>query len=297
MNTTSETTTHSFPTMGAGNIVLAAMYKFVELDDYVALRARYRSRMEALGIHGTILLAPEGINGTISGSREAIDAFLSFLRSDPRLSDLTPKESYFNCHPFGHARVRLKRELISLGVPADPMEHVGTYVKPADWNKLISEPDVVLLDSRNEYETYIGTFKGAIDPNIQNFKELPGYIAQNLDPKKHKRIATFCTGGIRCEKLTAHLLDQGFEEVYHLEGGILKYLEEIPAEESQWSGECYVFDDRVGVGHQLKPSTNATSCPGCGHTLLAADRAHPSYVENAACRYCAAEKQAAAKKA
>jgi UPF0176 protein len=276
-------------------ILLAALYKFVPLPDFEQLRPVYKARMLADGIKGTILLAPEGINGTISGAPEMVRAFLRFLRSDPRLADLEHKESFFDTHPFARAKVRLKKEVISMGVPVDPNIRTGTYLNPQQWNDLLADPDVLLLDSRNDYETHLGTFKGAVDPDIDNFKQLPAYVQQYLDPKKHKKIATFCTGGIRCEKFTTYLLDQGFEEVYHLKGGILKYLEEIPAEQSLWEGECFVFDQRVGVGHNLEPSADASMCFACGHPLLPADRAHEDYVYEKSCPYCPDYKKSAAR--
>lgn len=272
-------------------ILLAAFYLFTPLEDYQALRPVYKQRMLDNDIKGTILLAPEGLNGTISGTPETVRGFLAYLRSDVRLAKLMHKESFFERHPFQRTKVRLKKEIISLGIPADPNGRVGAYLTPEAWNALIQQPDVVLLDSRNEYETHLGTFRGAVDPDIRNFKELPDYVRQNLDPAKHKRIATFCTGGIRCEKFTAYLLDQGFEEVYHLQGGILKYLEEIPAEKSLWEGECYVFDERVGVGHDLEPSVEAKNCPACGHSLLPEDREHDAYIEDACCPFCPPEKR------
>lgn len=275
--------------------MLAAMYKFVPLDDFVQLRPIYKQRMLENSIKGTILLAPEGINGTISGAHDAIRDFLAFLRSDARLADLEHKESFFDYHPFTRTKVRLKKEIIGLGVPVNPTEKTGTYLNPQQWNALLADPDVVLLDSRNEYETYLGTFKGAIDPDITDFKQLPGYVKAHLDPTKHKKIATFCTGGIRCEKFTTYLMDEGFEEVYHLQGGILKYLEEIPAEQSLWEGDCFVFDKRVGVGHQLEPSKVATMCFACGHPLLPQDREHDDYIEDLSCPYCPEEKKAVAR--
>lgn len=288
--------THSSDTTPAERpILLAALYKFVPLPDYTELRAVYKQRMLESDIKGTILLAPEGINGTISGSPDAVRGFLAFLRSDARLADLEHKESGFARHPFARTKVRLKKEVISLGVPVNPTEKVGTYLTPQEWNRLLNDPDVVLLDSRNEYETHLGTFKGAIDPNITNFKELPAYVREHLDPSKHKKVATFCTGGIRCEKFTTYLLDQGFEEVYHLKGGILKYLEEIPKQESLWEGECYVFDERIGVGHNLEPSTEAGMCLACGHSLLPADREHEDYIEDTCCPYCPPHKKVTAK--
>jgi UPF0176 protein len=278
-------------------ILLAALYKFVTLDNFEALRPIYKQRMLAADIKGTILLAHEGINGTISGTHAAIREFLEFLRSDPRLADLEHKESCFDRHPFTRTKVRLKKEIISMGIPANPNEKTGTYLNPQEWNTLLDDPEVVLLDSRNDYETHLGTFKGAIDPNIDNFKQLPAFVEQHLDPSKHKKIATFCTGGIRCEKFTTYLLDQGFEEVYHLKGGILKYLEEIPAEQSLWEGDCFVFDKRVGVGHNLEPSIEATMCFACGHPLLPQDRDSEDYIEDLSCPYCPQHKKDAARKA
>lgn len=287
---TAQETTPSSP-QPQGSIVLAALYKFVDFPDFEAKRQPLKDTMDALGIHGTFLLAPEGINGTVSGTREQIDALLDYIRQDARFADIEPKESLFDRHPFGRCRVKLKKELIGLGVPADPRVHVGTYVDPQDWNALITSDDVVLLDSRNEYETHIGMFKGAIDPNIEKFKQLPDYVRQNLDPAKHKKIATFCTGGIRCEKLTSWLKAEGFEEVYHLKGGILKYLEEIPATESLWEGECYVFDERVGVSHGLAANRELSMCPACGHSLTASDRQHEDYVAETCCSFCPPEKK------
>lgn len=278
-------------------IMLAALYKFVTLDDFAQLRPVYKQRMAENDIKGTILLAPEGINGTISGTHGAIRDFLAFLRSDARLADLEHKESFFDRHPFTRMKVRLKKEIISMGVPVNPNERTGTYLNPQQWNDLLADPEVVLLDSRNDYETHLGTFKGAIDPDIGNFKQLPDYVKTHLDPAQHKKIATFCTGGIRCEKFTTYLLDQGFEQVYHLQGGILKYLEEIPAEQSLWEGDCFVFDKRVGVGHNLEPSAEATMCFACGHPLLPEDRDHEDYIEDLSCPYCPAAKKAAAREA
>lgn len=279
------------------NILLAALYKFVDLPDFAELRPVYKKLMLQSDIRGTILLAPEGINGTISGTPEAIHAFLDFIRKDARLADLEHKESWYSNHPFTRTKVRLKKEIIGIGTPCNPNEKVGTYLNPKEWNALLADPEVVLLDSRNDYETYLGTFKGAIDPNIGNFKQLPDFVKANLDPAKHKKIATFCTGGIRCEKFTAYLLDLGFEEVYHLKGGILKYLEEMPEHESLWEGDCYVFDKRVGVRHGLAPSPVANMCFACGHPLLPQDREQESYVEDISCPYCPEHKKEAGRKA
>jgi len=243
--------------------VVAALYKFVPLDDPAALRDALRAALEAAGVCGTLLVAREGVNGTLAGSRAAIDAALAALRADPRLADLAPKESAALAKPFGRLKVRLKREIVTLGVPGvDPTAAVGEYVKPRDWNALISTPGVVVIDTRNDYEVALGTFEGALDPQIRSFRALPGWVSAqpSLAPDAEGRrppVAMFCTGGIRCEKATALLKARGFERVYHLEGGVLKYLEEVPAAESLWRGECFVFDERGALGHGLAPREGA----------------------------------------
>ena len=235
-------------------IVVAALYKFVKLQDCAAMRTPLLERCDKLGITGTLLLAAEGINGTIAGSRSSIDQILEYLRRDPRLADLEHKESSAEKPPFYRMKVRLKNEIATMGVPGiNPAELVGQYVKPQDWNALISDPDVLLIDTRNDYEVKVGTFKGALDPHITTFREFPEYVRNNIDPGNKPRIAMFCTGGIRCEKASAYMLEQGFTEVYHLQGGILKYLENVPEDESLWQGECFVFDQRVAVGQGLSP--------------------------------------------
>lgn len=233
--------------------VVCALYKFVALDDYQQIQQPLKDLLEANNIRGTLLLASEGINGTVAGKRESINALLQWFKQDPRLADVVYKESYNAEQPFNRTKVKLKKEIVTMGVEGiDPRHVVGTYVKPKEWNALISDPDVVLVDTRNDYEVDIGTFKNAVNPNTETFREFPQYVKENLDPTKHKKVAMFCTGGIRCEKSTAYMKEQGFEEVYHLEGGILKYLEEVPQEESLWEGDCYVFDGRVAVNHQLE---------------------------------------------
>ena len=223
-------------------LVVAAVYKFVKLSDCVAMREPLLAQCDALGITGTLLLAEEGITGTIAGTRTGIDKLLAYLRSDLRLADLEHKESSADHPPFYRMKVKLKKEIVTMGVPGiDPAEQAGTYVKPEDWNALISDadgllPDILLIDTRNDYEVEVGTFKGAIDPRITTFREFPDYVKNNFDPKKQPRVAMFCTGGIRCEKASAYMLQQGFSEVYHLQGGILKYLENVPAEQSLWQG-------------------------------------------------------------
>ena len=256
---------------GEGEIAVATMYKFVEITNAQELQPIWKAKMAELEIKGTILVTPEGINGTISGPEAGIEAMFSFLREDERFSDLTYKTSYVADYPFKKIKVKVKKETIPMGHHVDPQNIVGTYVKPKDWNALIEQDDVVLVDTRNIYETHLGTFENALDPRTQTFTEFPKWVKENLDPKKHKKVAMFCTGGIRCEKTTSYLKAEGFEDVYHLEGGILKYLEEIPQQESTWNGECYVFDDRVAVGHGLAPSVEATRCPNCGIPLIAAD--------------------------
>jgi UPF0176 protein len=266
--------------------VVVTFYKFVRLPDFAEKRDSLLSQCEAQGIRGTILLAAEGINGTIAGSRQAIDAVLSFLRSDPRLVDLEQKESYADSVPFDRMKVRLKKEIVTLGLPEiDPSDRVGTYVSPQEWNELISDPEVTIIDTRNEYEVSIGTFKGAKNPKTASFRQFPDYVRNHLDPTKHKKVALFCTGGIRCEKATSFMMEHGFQEVYHLKGGILKYLEEVPAEESLWQGECFVFDQRVAVREGLAIGTHEM-CPSCGHPISEADKTSPHYQEGVSCPYC-----------
>ncbi len=263
-----------------------AFYKFVSLEDYESLRKPLSEKCLNAGIVGTILLASEGINGTIAGSAEGIEAVLAYLREDPRLEDLSGKVSYTEDCPFNRMKVHLKKEIVTLGVPwVKPTERVGEYVKPKDWNALIADPDVVLIDTRNDYEVKLGTFKGAINPKTQSFRELPDYVEKHLDPVRHKKVAMCCTGGIRCEKSTSYLLEMGFENVYHLEGGILKYLEDVPEEESTWEGECFVFDKRVSVDHALQKGKHAM-CFACQHPLDPSDLASPKYEEGVACPYC-----------
>ena len=266
--------------------VVCALYKFVTLDDYEALRQPLLDLMEGNQIRGTLLLAREGINGTVSGSREAIDRLLAWLNADPRFAGISYKESLNDEAPFYRTKVKLKKEIVTMGVEGiDPRRIVGTYVKPKEWNALISDPDVVLVDTRNHYEVQIGTFKNAIDPHTESFREFPQYVKENLDPTKHKKVAMFCTGGIRCEKSTAYLKEQGFEEVYHLEGGILKYLEEVPEEESLWQGECFVFDERVTVNHKLERG-NYDQCHACRMPITEEDKQSPQYEKGVSCPHC-----------
>ncbi len=277
---------------------VAAVYKFVKLPDCAALREPLLAQCDALGITGTLLLAEEGINGTIAGTRSGIDKILAYLRSDPRLADLEHKESAADQPPFYRMKVKLKKEIVTMGVPGiDPTELVGRYVKPEDWNALISDHDVLLVDTRNDYEVGVGTFKGAVDPRITTFREFPEYVKNNFDPEKQPRVAMFCTGGIRCEKASAYMLQQGFAEVYHLQGGILKYLENVPAEQSMWQGECFVFDQRVAVGQGLAPG-HYELCYGCSRPITAEEKASPKYQAGVSCPHCydnlTREKRAAA---
>ena len=233
-----------------GNIVIAAsFYKFVALPDYAALRAPLLAQCESCDVKGTILLAAEGINGTIAGAPDNVAVVLAYLRSDARLRDLEHKESQAQEMPFYRMKVRLKREIVTLGVPGlDAAALAGTYVKPQAWNALLDQPDVVVIDVRNDYEVSLGTFPGALNPGIRSFSELPQWLGQQDVLRDKPKVAMFCTGGIRCEKSTALLRSLGFTEVYHLEGGILKYLESIPEADNRWQGECFVFDERVAVG-------------------------------------------------
>jgi UPF0176 protein len=240
--------------------VIATFYKFVSLPDFVEKKPPLLLKCQAESIKGTILLAAEGINGTICGSQDSISSILAFLRSDPRLNDLHSLESSCDFVPFDRLKIRLKKEIVTIGLPeVDPIKQVGTYVKPQDWNQLISDPNVLLIDTRNDYEFDLGTFRGAINPQTDSFGEFPDYIHSRLAENPKQKLALFCTGGIRCEKATSFLLDQGFREVYHLEGGILRYLEEIPPEESLWEGECFVFDQRITLTHGLSQGHNTVA--------------------------------------
>lgn len=274
-----------------------ALYKFVSLPDYQALQKPILDFCVKHHIKGTLLLALEGINGTIAGKADDIYAVLAYLRKDPRLGDLEHKESYANSHPFYRMKVKLKKEIVTMGIEGvNPNNVVGTYVKPEDWNALISDPDVVLLDTRNDYETHIGTFKGAIDPKTTTFREFPAFVEQHLDKTKNKKVAMFCTGGIRCEKASSYMKQQGFEEVYHLQGGILKYLETVPEAESLWEGECFVFDQRVGVKHGLAVG-DYDQCYACRMPLSQEEMNSERYTPGISCPHCydktSAEKKAA----
>lgn len=268
-------------------VVVSTFYHFNTLEDAPALKPSLLARMHALELRGTITLAREGINATIAGSQQAVSSMINEIRTIHGFEHLEHRISPNTTLPFGRGKVKVKRELISLGAEANPALCVGTYVAPEQWNALITAPDVITIDTRNDYEYRIGHFKGALNPATRNFKEMVTFTATHLNPETHPRVAMYCTGGIRCEKYSAYLLTQGFREVYHLKGGILAYLESIPAEQSLWQGECFVFDERVAVGHALAPSSDATMCLGCGRPLYSADRAHAYYKEGAQCAYCA----------
>ena len=268
---------------------IAALYHFTRFPDPAALKGPLLALAEAQGIKGSLLLAAEGINGTIAGSRAAIDAMLAHLRALPGCADLEHKESFAEAQPFGRMKVRLKREIVTMGQPdIDPRARVGHYVAAQDWNALISEPDVAVIDTRNDYEVEIGTFRSAVDPGTRSFRDFPAWWQANKDRFHNKRIAMFCTGGIRCEKSTNYLLGQGVPEVYHLKGGILKYLEDVPESESLWQGQCYVFDQRVSVGHGLVPGDYGT-CHACRRPLSAEDRARPEFEDGVQCHRCVDE--------
>ncbi len=272
--------------MTTPQITICALYKFVRLENFLALRDPLLTEMTTLEVKGTLLLAAEGINGTIAGSQKAIEQILDFLQAQPNLDKIVHKESFSESNPFHRTKVKLKKEIVTMGVEGiDPNQVVGTYVKPQDWNALISDPEVLLVDTRNDYEVEIGTFKNALNPNTETFREFPQYVKDNLDKNKHKKVAMFCTGGIRCEKSTAYLKEQGFEEVYHLEGGILKYLEEVPATETLWQGECFVFDGRVAVNHDLEQG-QYDQCFACRFPLTEAEKQREHYVKGVSCHRC-----------
>ena len=272
---------------------IAAFYRFVALPDYQDLRPQIFQRALELGIKGTILLAAEGINATISGTLDNLEAFFAYLAQDERLQEMDTKWSKDENNPFPRLKVRLKKEIVTLGVPVDPTQKVGEYVAPENWNQLISDPDVLLIDTRNDYEVKVGTFKGAVDPKTQSFGEFPQYVKHNVKEKKRK-IAMFCTGGIRCEKATSYMLDQGFEQVYHLKGGILNYLEKVPAKESLWEGECFVFDGRVAVENGVKIG-HYGMCRGCGMPVTEEEQHSPFFEEGVTCPKCYTQRTPAQK--
>ncbi|WP_207101528.1 rhodanese-related sulfurtransferase [Paracoccus shandongensis] len=269
--------------------IVAALYHFTRFPDPAALKDPLAKVACAHGVRGTLLLAAEGINGTIAGTREGIDAVLAHIRALPGCETLAWKESTAGAMPFGKMKVRLKREIVTMGQPdVDPTASVGHYVEPADWNALISAPDVAVIDTRNDYEVDIGTFAGAVDPGTRSFRDFPAWWQANADRFAGKRIAMFCTGGIRCEKSTNWLLSQGVDQVFHLKGGILKYLEEVPQADSLWQGECFVFDGRVSLTHGLRQGRHGL-CHACRRPLAPEDRERPEYEEGVSCHRCVGE--------
>lgn len=267
-------------------VVVCAMYRFARFPDFESFREPLLKLLLQWGVRGTLLLAPEGINGTIAGSREGVDAVMAWLGKDERFVGLEPRESAVEENPFYRTRVKLKKEIVTMGVEdIDPTSSRGTYVNAQEWNRLLNDPEVLVLDTRNKYEVDIGSFEGATNPDTDSFREFPDYVSQNLNPVKNRKVAMFCTGGIRCEKSTAYLKQQGFSEVYHLRGGILKYLEEIPEQESKWRGECFVFDNRVSVNHQLQQGTY-DQCHACRMPITEQDKQDEHYQQGISCAHC-----------
>lgn len=268
------------------DVVVCALYKFTALEDYERLREPLLALMNEQGVRGTLLLAHEGINGTIAGSRTGVDAIKAWLAADARFHGVDFKESVVDIQPFKRTKVKLKKEIVTMGVETiDPRRTVGTYIDPKDWNSLISDPEVLLIDTRNQYEVEVGTFRNAVNPATETFREFPEYVDKHLDPSRHRKVAMFCTGGIRCEKSTAFLKEKGFDEVYHLKGGILKYLEDVPQEESLWEGECFVFDDRVTVNHKLERG-GYDQCHACRRPITEADKQRAEYEQGVSCHQC-----------
>ena len=281
-------------------ICIISFYKFVTILDLEKLKIQIENICLMFETKGTILIAPEGINGTIEGSKDNIEKFLETLKNNKSFSDIIPKYSYSSKDSFNRMKVRLKKEIVTIGnTEVNPNKYIGRYVEPNDWNELISDPNTILIDTRNAYEVAIGTFKGAINPKTKSFRDLPNWIKNNLenvdDDYKNKKIAMFCTGGIRCEKSTSYLVQKGFTNVSHLKGGILKYLENIPKKKSLWNGECFVFDQRVSVAEELKPGSYLM-CHGCRMPLKPEDTKLKSYIHGVACKYCHNKKSAESKK-
>jgi len=267
-------------------ITVTALYHFVTFENFVEFREPLLKCMNDNHIKGTLLLAKEGINGTVAGSPEGIETLINWIKADEHFTNLKYKTSKDDSMPFYRTKVKLKKEIVTMGIEGiDPKRVVGTYVKPNEWNELISDPEVTLIDTRNDYEVQIGTFKNAINPDTTSFREFPDYIRDNYNPGKHKKVAMFCTGGIRCEKSTAFLKEQGFEEVYHLEGGILKYLEEVPKEKTLWEGECFVFDNRVSVNHDLEKG-DYDQCHACRMPITEQEKTDHRYQAGVSCHYC-----------
>jgi UPF0176 protein len=271
---------------GRGDVLVAAFYRFAALEDFRELRAPLLQSCEDLGLLGTILLAAEGINGTVAGSERSVERLLVRLRSDPRLAALDCKRSWAPEQPFYRMKVRLKQEIVSLGVPGvDPTREAGEYVPPERWNELIRRDDVRVVDTRNDYEVLLGSFEGAENPGTRSFRDFPAWAEAHLDPARDRHVAMFCTGGIRCEKSTAYLRQRGFENVYHLEGGILNYLEKVDPDDSLWHGDCFVFDNRVSVDERLRPG-DLEVCPACRMPVTEEDRRSPQFEQHVSCPRC-----------
>ncbi len=272
------------------DIRIAALYRFARIAEPEAVRAAIEAACRAGGVRGTLLVAGEGVNGTIAGPPAGIDAVLDTIRAMPGLAELEVKFADAKSPPFQRLKVKVKPEIVTIGDPAvDPLKAAGTYVRPEDWNALIADPDVLLIDVRNDYEHRIGSFVGAVDPGTTSFRDFPAWVRERLAGERKRKVAMFCTGGIRCEKASAFMLQEGFAEVHHLKGGILSYLETVPAAESRWNGACFVFDERVAVGHGLVPEPRFAICHGCRRPLTEADRAQPAYEEGVSCPRCVEE--------
>ena len=267
-------------------VVIAALYKFVDIDDTEQLRKKLLERCKSLEIKGTFILSGEGINGTVAGVKESIDSIIDYLKADKRFEDIECKFSADEKIPFYRIKVKIKDELIPIGMEGvDPRKNVGKYVNPSDWNSLINDPETLVIDVRNDYEVEVGTFRGALNPRTQNFREFPEFVRENLNPNKYKKVAMYCTGGIRCEKASSFMLGEGFSDVYHLKGGILKYLEEVPAEESTWEGECFVFDNRTSVDHDLENGVYDL-CHNCRYPVSPEDMESEYYEKGVSCPRC-----------
>jgi UPF0176 protein len=270
-------------------ITVAALYKFTALPDCAVWQKTLYAHCETAGIKGTLLLAPEGINGTVAGSAAAIRGLRDLLLADPRFEGMEYKEALHATSPFLRLKVKIKPEIVTMGIPdADPLSAVGTYVNAQQWNALVDDPDTLVIDTRNDYEVGIGQFRGAVAPGTQYFREFPDYVKRELDPAKHKKIAMYCTGGIRCEKASHYLLNQGFSEVYHLKGGILQYLEDVDQDMNRWDGECFVFDERVAVDRALKQG-EFRLCRSCRHPISQADRETELFEDGVSCPHCHAQ--------
>lgn len=272
------------------SILIATFYRFNPVDDPEGLITDLTAVCDRAAIRGTILVAAEGINGTIAGAHESVHRVLAFIRQCDGFSDLDHKESLADEQPFLRMKVRLKREIVTLGIDRiDPPSQAGTYVDPESWNALLDDPEVTVIDTRNDYEVRVGTFRNAVNPRTDSFREFPEWVDAELDPTTNRKVAMFCTGGIRCEKATALLRNRGFDEVYHLEGGILRYLERVKPDESRWEGECFVFDGRVSVDHELRPGSHAL-CHACRRPVSPDDRVHPDFEEGVSCPACIDER-------